>query len=154
MGGDDNASGMIKLVAGLVITLLVIGIGFSIYNTAKETTDTVQSDIASFNTTLTDAKYTDIEGDTLLGNQVSSYISQYANTEIAIQVVSKSGTTTFYNYSDQDMTNVIDATTNAQNIAAAKSKSSASYINPNGKFLCSLYRDSSDTIKCVIFTQQ
>lgn len=152
--GEDNASGMIKLIAGIVLTLLLVMVIFAFWNQAKGSAETAQNDLAGFQTTLDESKYTQYEGQTVLGNQVISYVSQYANTEIAIEVVSKNGTTTFYNYSDQDMSTEIDQTTNSQNIANAKSKSSTQYINPNGKFECTLYRDAANTIKCVIFTQQ
>lgn len=152
--GDDNVSKIIMLLGGIVLTLIVVMIGYRYYNQSKSSLDTVENDVAVFQTTLDESKYTQYEGQTVLGNQVISYVSQYANTEIAIEVVSKNGTTTFYNYSDQDMSTEIDQTTNSQNIANAKSKSSTQYINPNGKFECTLYRDATNTIKCVIFTQQ
>ena len=47
-----------------------------------------------------------------------------------------------------------DSQMNNTAIAATKKKGDATYINPNGKFECTLNRDANSTITGIIFTQQ
>lgn len=150
-----NVRDVIKLVAGLVLTLLLIGIVFAIFRTGRSTADSAQSELSSFNTTLMESKYTEYEGRTILGNEVVSFLTTNANSEIAIQVITSSGSNKIYNYSSIDMSGAAtDAEANNTAISAAKKKGDATYINPNGKFECTLNRDANSTITGIIFTQQ
>lgn len=104
---------------------------------------------------MTESKYTDYEGRTILGNEVLSFLNANANTEIAIQVITASGSNKIYNYASIDMAgDPTDSQTNNTAIAATKKKGDATYINPNGKFECTLNRDANSTITGIIFTQQ
>lgn len=152
---SGNIRTVVMLVAVLVLTLLTVGIGFMFWKNGKSTADTAQNELSSFNTTLVESKYTDYEGRTVLGNEVISFLNTNANTEIAIQVVTASGSSKIYNYASIDMSgDPTDSQTNNTAIAAAKKKGDATYINPNGKFECTLNRDANSTITGIIFTQQ
>lgn len=151
----DNARSIISLISILVVALLVAGLGFAFYRNAKSTADSAQNELSNFNTTLTESKYTDYEGRTILGNEVLSFLNANANTEIAIQVITASGSNKIYNYASIDMAgDPTDSQTNNTAIAATKKKGDATYINPNGKFECTLNRDANSTITGIIFTQQ
>lgn len=152
---SGNIRTVIIIIAVIVLTLLLVTLGFNFYKTGKSTADTAQNELSNFNTTLVESKYTDYEGRTVLGNEVISFLNTNANTEIAIQVVTASGSNKIYNYATIDMTgDPTDAQTNNTAIAAAKKKGDATYINPNGKFECTLNRDANSTITGIIFTQQ
>ena len=152
---SGNLRTVIMIIAVVVLTLLIVTLGFNFYKTGKSTADTAQNELSNFNTTLVESKYTDYEGRTVLGNEVISFLNTNANTEIAIQVVTASGSNKIYNYATIDMTgDPTDAQTNNTAIAAAKKKGDATYINPNGKFECTLNRDANSTITGIIFTQQ
>lgn len=152
---SGNIRTVIIIIAVIVLTLLLVTLGFHFYKTGKSTADTAQNELSNFNTTLVESKYTDYEGRTVLGNEVISFLNTNANTEIAIQVVTASGSNKIYNYATIDMTgDPTDAQTNNTAIAAAKKKGDATYINPNGKFECTLNRDANSTITGIIFTQQ
>lgn len=152
---SGNIRTVIIIIAVIVLTLLLVTLGFNFYKTGKSTADTAQNELSNFNTTLVESKYTDYEGRTVLGNEVISFLNTNANTEIAIQVVTASGSNKIYNYATIDMTgDPTDAQTNNTAIAAAKKKGDATYINPNGKFECMLNRDANSTITGIIFTQQ
>lgn len=152
---SGNLRTVIMIIAVVVLTLLIVTLGFSFYKTGKSTADTAQNELSNFNTTLVESKYTDYEGRTVLGNEVISFLNTNANTEIAIQVVTASGSNKIYNYATIDMTgDPTDTQTNNTAIAAAKKKGDATYINPNGKFECTLNRDANSTITGIIFTQQ
>ena len=152
---SGNLRTVIMIIAVVVLTLLIVTLGFNFYKTGKSTADTAQNELSNFNTTLVESKYTDYEGRTVLGNEVISFLNTNANTEIAIQVVTSSGSNKIYNYATIDMTgDPTDTQTNNTAIAAAKKKGDATYINPNGKFECTLNRDANSTITGIIFTQQ
>ena len=92
----DNARSIVSLIAILVVALLVAGLGFAFYRNAQSTADSAQNELSNFNTTLTESKYTDYEGRTILGNEVLSFLNANANTEIAIQVITASGSNKIY----------------------------------------------------------
>ena len=151
---DEAPNKIIYIIIGVVLSLLISGIAFGIYRSGKGGAQKANESINEFTIMLDESEYTDIEGSTILGNQVTSYLSQWANKEIALKVVLKNNTSTFYNYGDADRKNLIDANTNNTAISAAKSKSSTTYINPNGKFEVTLTRDTNSNITCITFSQQ
>lgn len=152
---SNNMEKMITMIIVIIIALLIGGLAFKAYRSGKETADTAQNEISNFNTTLLESKYTDYEGRTVLGNEVVSFLNSNANTEIAIQIVTASGSNKIYNYASIDMTgDPTDSQTNNTAISEAKKKGSATYINPNGKFECTLNRDANSTITGIIFTQK
>ena len=147
--GDKNSEDMIKMAAGIIIALLVISVAFLVYRTAKSSTQSALTKIEDMTTTLNESDFTDVEGEVVVGNRVQSYVTQWAGQEVVVEVITKSGNDTCYNYTDDSLSTVSDA-----KASECKVKSSAQYINPSGKFLCELTRDDNNTIKRVTFTQQ
>lgn len=149
----ENGLKALLIAAGAIVTILVIGIGISFYQKGKQASDSASDSMDQMTTVLNESTYTDLEGRSVFGNEVQSKVNAFANTEIAVEVITATSTT-WYNYSDQDMSNAVDANTNSANISSCKQKTATNYINPNAKFNVSLYRDANGTIKAVIFTQQ
>lgn len=154
MGNDDAREG-IKIGVGLVITLIVIGIVFGVLAIGKMFVRKAENGIGAAATNMDNAAYTDYEEQTLSGSQVQSLLTQYAGQTVFVKTVSLSHKTTMYNYSSTtSLSSPIDSSTQNQRLANSTVKGKAEYIEPNGKFKCSLTRDKNNTIIGVTFTQQ
>jgi len=148
-----DAKKAITMGVGLIITLLIISIGFMIYRTGKETSDNALEQVNELNVMLDESKYTDYDGRKIIGNQVQSVLSQFSGDDVFVRVETKTKTT-WYNYSNETLTTKIDTETNRKLITNSSVKGSENYVNPNGKFLGSIVRDENGTIMGIVFTQE
>lgn len=148
-----DAKKAITMGVGLIITLLIISIGFMIYRTGKETSDNALEQLNEYNVMLDESKYTDYEGRKIIGNQVQSVLSQFSGDDVFVRVETKTKTT-WYNYSNETLTTKIDTETNRKLITNSSVKGSENYVNPNGKFIGSIVRDENGTIMGIVFTQE
>lgn len=149
----SNGVDAIKIGVTVIIVLLVASLAFLLYNSGKETADNAMQDLNEMNAILEESKYTDYENLTITGNQVTSLVNKYSGDTVFVKVVTKTQTT-WYNYSDTKLTQKINADKNTTLLSEMSIKGSKNYINPNGKFKCTLYRDENQTIMGIIFTQQ
>lgn len=164
---EESSNVSIRLFAGIIITLLVISLGFVIYRASKSGTGNAVNQINQLNDQLTESKYTDYDGQTLTGTQVISLIDSYAGDIISVEVKTLSNTTGVKYYYDGASSGGSGAdekwelTTNASgepqkaagDLKNAKKKASTDYISPNGSFECKVIRNKNNAITCVRFTQ-
>ena len=101
--GESNQNVIIKIVAGLVITFLIISLAFVIYRAGKASSDTALEGLDEMTTTLNETKYTDYNGQTITGNQVQALLNSWSNDEVAVEVKTKSGSDVWYNYTDDSL---------------------------------------------------
>jgi len=149
----NNGTDAIKLGIAVIITLLVASLAFLLYNSGRETADNALQDLNELNAILDESKYTDYENITITGNQVTSLVNKYKGDTVFVKVETKTNTT-WYNYKDVNLTTRVSESDNAKNISNMNIKGSTNYVNPNGKFKCTLHRDSNQTIMGIIFKQQ
>lgn len=154
------------LVAGVVISLLVILYGFNYFNVSKNVGDNAQEDVVEMGTMLNESKFTDIEGQTIKGSRVQSYLKSFAEEDVSIAVITKAGGPYYFNYASSinassttaevDFTSKItaDSGNNYANNNAVSKKANACYVNPAGDFDVSLVRNSNGVIVGVVFAQQ
>ena len=100
-------------------------------------------------TTLNETKYTDYNGQTITGNQVQALLNSWSNDEVAVEVKTKSGSDVWYNYTDDSLSSKSTA-----DVTEASKKTSTNYVNPSGKFLCTVNRNANNVITSVVFEQQ
>lgn len=135
---------------GLIALLVVIGVIFTMVTGAKTKAEQSSTEMEGVMEAAQQAKYTDIDGTTVKGSKVISYISLYSNDNICIEVANLSGTVSDYNFTSSALD-----TPSTLTIKDTKIKTSPNYINPNGNFLVSLEkRDADSEIVKIIFTQQ
>lgn len=149
----EEAKKGIWMGISLIMLLLVVSIGFTIYRSGKQTVDNAQQGVDDLNVVLNESKYTDYDGRTITGNQVQSAISRFNGDTIFVRVETKT-TTTWYNYSNETLATKIDTSTNTGLVTHCSVKGSDNYINPNGKFKGSIVRDANETIMGIVFTQE
>ena len=151
----NNGVDAIKIGITVIIVLLVSSLAFLLYNSGKDTADNALKDLNEMNEILEESKYTYYENLTITGNQVTSLVNKYNGDDVFVQVITKTQTSgTYYNYSDRTLTAKIDTATQSERLSNMTIKGSSNYVNPNGKFKCTIYRDANDTIMGIIFTQQ
>ncbi len=147
---ENSLKGLI-LAAGVIITCVVVGLGFYIAREAKDTATNGAGQITLLNSEFSNNDKTIYDGITVSGSEVVNAINKFKNEELCVKVVT-SKSTTYYNYYLDDAENNINNKSGAS-ISDAKKVSNKNYINPNGKFEGELIRDSNDYIIGICFTQ-
>ena len=147
---ENSLKGLI-LAAGVIITCVVVGLGFYIAREAKDTATNGAGQITMLNSEFSNNDKTIYDGITVSGSEVLNAIKKFKDEEISVKVVT-SKSTTYYNYSlDTSEKNIENKSTSS--VTDAKKAASKNYINPNGKFEGEIIRDSNDYIIGICFTQ-
>ena len=144
--GTDNASTGLKLVVGLLITLVLLGIGIRAFQTAREGSNKAIADSAKDVSSLQDERYTQYDGVTITGAEVLATIQKFEADNIAVSV--KTTPTTQAGLASLTTTSTGDtwyikpsltgekyaANVEATQVRNAKNVTNAAYINPSGNF--------------------
>lgn len=147
---ENSLKGLI-LAAGVIITCIVVGLGFYISREAKETAAGGAGEISSLNSEFSENDKTIYDGLTVSGNEVYNAVNKFRNDNIAIKVITNKSTTCYGCALNNDETEITGNATGT--VAAMKNTSNNSYVNPNGKFKGAVIRDSNNTIIGIKFTQ-
>lgn len=147
---ENSLKGLI-LAAGVIITCVVVGLGFYIAREARQTASSGAGEISSLNSEFSENDKTIYDGLTVSGNEVINAISKFDNESIAVKVITGKNTSCYINTLNDNETEIAGKST--ATIANAKKSSNKEYINPNGKFLGEVLRDSNNAIIGIKFTQ-
>lgn len=141
---NEDTNIMIRMLIGLVVLLLVAGFVFVVYRTGKAGASTQVDNVNKLNTTMSESRYTDYEGETITGSEVLSILKNYANDEVRLDV---DGTS--FNYTDNTLTT--KATTEA---AKASRRDSGYYISPSARYDVTIERadDGTNEVRAMVFT--
>ena len=142
---DNSLKGLI-LAAGVVITCIVVGLGFYISREAKNTSSGGISQIAKMNSEYQDMSKTMYDGIKVSGREVLEVIEQYEGEirDQAFSVTVKTGkNATGYTYTGA-----------SYSTEAAKNVKETNYINPDGNFLGEAVVDDNGVVVSIIFAQQ
>ncbi len=151
MHDEGSISGMIKILAGLVITLLLVAAVFGIWNLAKGGIDNASDKLNNLNAKLAKEDYENMNGRTdINGADISEFISTHYKDAVEISV-SINGSKTNYNVDDSAYGN--DYSKWAAAFAKTKNKKEKTlYINPSAKYSCEVTYNADETIKSIEFT--
>ena len=150
----ENATKAILLGAGVVITLVLVSLGFLLLN---RTTDGINDQMTAMEMQRQQAleqKFTKYDGLTVSGSDVRRALKEFEDDEIAVVVVTRIGGQREYYCEIDDSTNRITSTSASAYISETEEKTSNYYINPSGKFKATVLRDDNDTITGILFEQQ
>lgn len=139
----DNILKLILIGAGVILTCVVVGVGFFISSESKNTSNAGMNQISSMNTEFQDVDLSLYDGLKISGSQVERVITKYGNqlsTEFTITVKTLGNMTTGRTYVTE--------------ISTFPDKYSTDYLNPNGSFLGEVTYDANDVLNGLIFTQQ
>ena len=152
----ENSLKAILIGAGVVITLIVVSIGFLLMRSGQSTAQNAIGKLDQINAEMSESQYTMYDGMETRGSEVVNVLNKYKDEYIGIQVKTKkvtSGTWYIHNVSVTSNVGTIGAQS-TNSISNTMDEKHTEYINPNGKFLGSLVRDQNGTVGCLVFTQQ
>ncbi len=145
----DNSLKGLMLAAGVVITCIVVGLGFYISREAKNTSSGGISQITKMNSEYQDINKTMYDGIKVSGREVVEAIEKYEG-EIG------EGDFSIVVYTGKKTSDTGGILFNSKNYPyeEAKQKKSTSYINPDGNFLGETTVDSNGVVTTMTFVQQ
>lgn len=150
----ENSLKGLLLAAGVIISCIVIGLGFYIAREARDTAANSTGQIAKLNAEFNESDKTMYDGMSVSGSEVINVVNKFKNDTISIVVVNKLGNKSFYGYSISEGTNSSTLGGSVKtDIKAAQKIGHASYINPNAQFICTVLRDVNNTIVGLKFVQ-
>lgn len=139
---EESGNSALRIAGGVIITVLVITLAFSIYMLARSTNSSATKQINKLSSQMAESEYTQYEGIEVTGSEVVNVIKQFQKDDVIIEVV-VGGSTADYGEGQ------------AGTLSDASDRTSSNYINPNSMFLGSIERDANtDAIKKLIFTKQ
>ena len=150
----NNALKGLILAAGVIITCLVIGLGFYISREANAAATNGIGQISRMNKEFSEQDKVMYDGLEVTGSEVINAINKYKNENIAIKVITKKNTDgVYYNNYLTNNDKEIGGTSN-ESVIEAQKISNPNYINQKAQFRGSIIRDKNDTIIGIEFTQQ
>ena len=148
---DNSLKGLI-LAAGVIITCLIVGIGFYISREASAAATNGTGQISRMNKEVAESDKVMYDGLDVTGSEVINAINKYKSEDISVKVETKKSTV-YYNRlltnSDKELGGESSASVkNTQTIT------SVYYINQKAQFNGEILRDVNDTIIGISFVQQ
>ena len=141
----DNVTKWILIIAGLVITALIIAYGVSVYNDNKKNADAANNKIERISQDMQESDWTQYDGTEITGSQVINVIKHFHSLgETFVSVDNHKSGEVFYVFSDASLSSKQSDDDFRDAIVAAKKRGENTYINPSGKFLGELVRDPDD----------
>lgn len=148
----ENSLKGLMLAAGIIITCIIISLGFYIAREASDTASSGTGQINELQAEFADTSKTMYENTEVSGSEVINVIRKFSDEMIGVKVQTKKNTSYYiYQFSDAD-----GSLKNASPLdyKSAQNAVSANYINPTGRFLGSVVRDANGTITGLSFVQQ
>ncbi len=151
----ENSTKGIIIAASIIVTLLIVGIGFTVYKSSRQSADSANAEISAMNQTMSESKFTTYESSNLLGSQVQTAITTFDGEYVAIQYEAADNSKQHVNYSATPTTSTIlssDPIDNTTILQGMNKKTSPCYINPNQSYTGKIVR-SDQGIVGIIFTK-
>ncbi len=149
---DNSLKGLI-LAAGVIITIIVIGLGFYIAREARDTASNGAGQINKLNAEFNESDKVMYDGLEVSGSEVINVVNKFKNEEVGVIVATKKSTTN-YIYSLSISNNVASLGSSISNsVKTAQDITSSTYINPNAQFEGEVLRDANNAIVGIRFTQ-
>lgn len=147
---DNSLKGLI-LAAGVIITCIVISLGFYIAREARDTAANGAGEISKLNAEFNESEKVMYDGLEVSGSEVVNVVNKFKNNEIGIKVRTKKCVTYYGNVLNGDDSAIIAAS--YASIKDAQKSSSITFINPNAPFMGEILRDVNEAIIGISFVQ-
>ena len=148
----ENSLKGLMLAAGIIITCIIISLGFYIAREASDTASSGTGQINELQAEFSDTSKTMYENTEVYGSEVINVIRKFSDEMIGVKVQTKKNTSYYiYQFNDTD-----GSLKNASSLdyKSAQNVTSSNYINPTGRFLGTVVRDANGTITGLSFVQQ
>ena len=147
----ENSLKGLSLAAGIIITCIIISLGFYIAREASDTASLGEGQISKLNSEFSDASLTMYDGTEVSGSEVLNVIRKFEEDNIGI-LVSTNKSSTYYGFAFDVESGELGKGSSA-NYKNARDSESESYIYPNGRFNGNVVRDVNGTITGLVFLQ-
>lgn len=150
---------MLKAVAAIIGTLVVIGFVFGVFNILKESGNKVVNKSVNTIEGVMDTDYTQYQRADVTGNEVINAISSFtaSKDEIYIEVKTADGGDVVYIYPSKQITSANRSKNEdiMTAVAKAKEKGGGCYINPKAMFtgVCVYDNNDNDLLVGIVFQQ-
>ena len=148
---ENSLKGLI-LAAGVIITVLVVGLGFYISREANAAATNGVGQISRMNKEVAESDKVMYDGLDVTGSEVINAINKYKSEDISVKVQTKKSIV-YYNRllsdDDKELGNASSAS-----VKDTQQITSSYYINQKAQFNGEILRDVNDTIIGISFVQQ
>lgn len=138
----DNILKGIVIAAGVLLTIILVGIGFYIARETKNTSNNGMSQLSSMNSDFQEVDKTLYDGLQVSGREVAAAITKYGDQLNSTFIISVK---TLAAAQKKDYST---KTTSLPTVGADD------YINPDAQFLGSVTYNSNNVVNGIVFTQQ
>lgn len=152
---ENETNPVLKLIAGIVLVLVIIGVIFGIVMFATNKAESLTTEIDNTVNTMMETKYTKYDGEVSSGNTVLNLIKTSYSTGDTIYIkVSTLSDTAGKTYVCDASLSLLTEANQATLVKNAKDKTKNEYINPAGNFAGKVVKNSNGAIIGIEFTQQ
>jgi len=136
---DESSNKMLTMIAGVILTLLVITAGFFIYTNAKSNMNAAINQMDDLSNSMIESRITQYTGNSVSGITVINAINYFYDKGEKIYItVEIGGKTTTYLYATD-----LSASLGDLGITEAEDSSSSTYINPMLNFKGTVKRNEA-----------
>jgi hypothetical protein len=148
----ENSLKGLMLAAGIIITCIIISLGFYIAREASDTASSGTGQINELQAEFSDMSKTIYDNTEVSGSEVINVIRKFSDEMLGVRVETKKNTSYYiYQFNDADGSLKSPSTLDYK---TAQNVTNSNYINPTGRFLGSVVRDENGTITGLAFVQQ
>lgn len=146
----ENATKAIIIAASILITLAIVTIGVFVLKSSTDMADNANKQIIDIGVMIEESNYTKFDNQETNGATVISFIATLYNSSksIGVSVKTKAGDEVWYVKEASDVDDLGEAG------GYVKRDNDRNNINPKGKFLGKVIRNSNNEIVAVSFEQQ
>lgn len=148
----ENSLKGLMLAAGIIITCIIVSLGFYIAREAKETAQSGAGQLQKLQAEFDDSTKTIYDGAVISGSEVCNVLRKFQGEKMGILVTTKKSST-YYGYQFSSENGELGEAASGD-YTKTRTEGNADYINPNGKFAGTLIRDANGTITGIVFKQQ
>jgi hypothetical protein len=148
----ENSLKGLMLAAGIIITCIIISLGFYIAREASDTASSGTGQINELQAEFSDMSKTMYDNTEVSGSEVINVIRKFSDEMLGVKVQTMKNTS-YYIYQFNDGDGSLKSASSLD-YKSAQSVTSSNYINPTARFLGSVVRDANGTITGLTFVQQ
>lgn len=148
----ENSLKGLTLAAGIIITCIIISLGFYVAREARDTATAGTGQINALQAEFTETAKTMYDGTSVSGSEVLNVIRKFAKDTMGILVHTKKESTYYHYRFDVETGNLQEQV--AANYKVAQDVTDAKYINPTARFSGTIIRDANGTITGLVFVQE
>lgn len=150
----ENSLKGLMLAAGVIITCIVVGLGFFISREARDTASNGAGQISKLNAEFNESDKVMYDGLEVSGSEVINVINKYKNEEVGVNVITKKSNKEYiYEIDIEKNQYYLKEKITDSSVKDAQNILSNSYINPNAQFMGEVIRDSNNAIIGLRFVQ-